>query len=464
VYVARAVELDRLVAVKRAHPHLFEEPGSREALLSEARLAARIRHANVASVHDVEETDDELFLVMDYVEGTSLSELLETARLVDGPLAPRVALRILLDAAQGLAAVHDLVGDDGQPFGMVHRDVSPQNVLVGRDGTSRIADFGLARLSASRDASRTTGTLEGKLAYLAPELLEGRRYTPRSDLFALGVVAWEALSGRRLFRGENDADTLRRVMRTEIPSLAHAVPELGRSLDGILVRALANDPAARYPSVRTFAAELEARAVEAGLLGTSAEVAAALEQLLGDQLARRRAAVRSALLGGRGGDLTGRVPEGTASVHATLVAASEGRVFDGVTAADADATMPRFSESSGPSSAPEEDVTLAARSSGDVAALATPSGPEPGLEEHVDPDATLVDVDRTLPLGGRVSWLEGVRERWGAHPLARRARRLGPGGAAAVLVVGIALGALLARGCDTRDATTGDRPKVERSP
>src|SRR5262245_28626151 len=170
VYVGRrsgSVGFSRLVAIKRAHPHLLRAAGTREMLLREAGAASRIHHPNVVAVRDVEETGDELLLVMDYVEGASLAELLASDEDAQLELPSHIAVRILLDTCAGLSAVHTLRDDSGTPLGLVHRDVSPQNILVGIDGTSRLSDFGLAKVTAAT-MTRTTGILRGKLAYMPP--------------------------------------------------------------------------------------------------------------------------------------------------------------------------------------------------------------------------------------------------------------------------------------------------------
>ncbi len=295
VYVARRRDLARLVAVKRAHPHLLEDEAGRRALLEEARIASRMRHANVTSVHDVEETADDLFLVMDYIEGASLSELVEASRSKRWPIPAAAAVRIALDVCAGLRAVHELVGDDGRPLGTVHRDISPQNVLVGLDGTSRLTDFGLARLAPSLEASRTTGVLQGKLAYVAPEVLEGARCDVKSEIFSLAVVIWESLAGRRLFRAATEAETLRRLLVDPAPRLSHVAPEVGPALDELLARALEKDPARRQSSVRVFAQSLEDAARDAGLIGTSSDVTDAVDVLVGDKLERRRTLLSTTL-------------------------------------------------------------------------------------------------------------------------------------------------------------------------
>lgn len=288
VYVGRvsgSVGFSRLVAIKRAHPHLRDDPRARAALIREATLASRVHHANVVVIQDVEETEEELLLVMDYVEGGALSDMLDAS---DAPLAAPVALRILLDACAGLAAVHAMTDEAGRDVGMIHRDVSPQNILVGIDGTARLTDFGLARLTEV--SSSASATVKGKIAYMAPEYIEGAPPTRPCDVFSMGVVVWETLSGRRLFRGSNDADTLRRVVSTAVPriSTVAGVPE---PFDAVLARALAKDPSKRYRSIAAFN---EAFADVARLVGvaTAGEVGALVRQLVGRTLARRRETVR----------------------------------------------------------------------------------------------------------------------------------------------------------------------------
>ena len=294
VYIGRPAGSEgtsQLVAIKRAHAHLTNDLAARRALLEEARVAARIHHPNVAAVHDVDETDEDLLLIMDYVEGASLAELIDVSP--GKPLPPRVAARIALDTCAGLLGVHELAGDDGQPLGLVHRDVSPQNVLVGVDGTARLADFGLAKLAESFNATRTAGPMQGKLAYLAPEYVNGAPFDAGCEVFALGVVVWETFAGRRLFRGANDADTLRRVLRTPAPSLTQAAPSVSQ-LAAVVAKALEKQPSRRHESVRAFSSALEAIARRHKCIGTSSEVGACVRAMVGANLGRRRALLRVA--------------------------------------------------------------------------------------------------------------------------------------------------------------------------
>jgi serine/threonine-protein kinase len=296
VYVGRArgsAGFERLVAIKRAHPHLREDPRARRALVREARLSSRIHHANVVSILDVEESEHELLLVMEYVEGASLAELLEAGARAGSPMPPAIAVRILLDACEGLTAAHACTDERGAPLGLVHRDVSPQNVLVGLDGTARIADFGLARPAEPTNVSTTA--VKGKIAYLAPEYVEGADFTARCDVFSMAVVAWETLAGERLFRGTNDADTLRRVLaQTPLP-VGHLVPALGRAFDTALARALDKRPERRTPTMEAFATDLGRAARALGLGATPAEVGRLVGVRFGGALEARRALVRACL-------------------------------------------------------------------------------------------------------------------------------------------------------------------------
>jgi eukaryotic-like serine/threonine-protein kinase len=270
-----APEVRPIVAIKRPHQHLLRDRGFRDAFIHEAQIAARIHHANVVGVRDVVVTGERIDLVMEYVEGVSLAELKVT---------PAVALRIVLDACAGLHAAHELADEDGKPLGLVHRDVSPQNILVGLDGVSRVTDFGVAKSLESGARATTEGALKGKVSYMAPEYIDGRAVDRRADVFALGVVLWEALAGEKLFGGRNDAEILGKVAQAKIPRL----PEFP-DLDPIIARALDRVPEARWPTARAFANALE----EAMPPATYEQVGATVRAAAGTELADRRRRVRS---------------------------------------------------------------------------------------------------------------------------------------------------------------------------
>ena len=302
VYVGRArgsMGFSQLVAIKEPHPHLLDDPQYRKELVAEARLASLIHHVNVVDVRDVYVASDDVHgrqirLVMDYIEGASLGELLVAASRAGEKLPARVVMRVVLDACAGLHAAHELVDEKGRAVGLVHRDVSPQNLLVGVDGATRVSDFGVAKATAM--ATTNSGSLKGKLAYMSPEYVQGRAIDRRVDVFAIATVAWEALAGKRLFRGENDVDTAQRILSRDAPPLSKEAPELA-AFDGVLETALAKNPDGRFSTTQAFASALESVAQSRGLVAGHAEVAAIVKKLAGPQLESRRAQVRDKLAG-----------------------------------------------------------------------------------------------------------------------------------------------------------------------
>ncbi len=296
---AGALGFRQLVAIKRPHQHLADDPAFVEALLAEAKIAARLRHANAVDVRDVEVDANGVQLVMDWVEGASLSDLIRAWQKEPPPAPHAVAIRVVLDACEGLRALHELTSEeDGRLLGCVHRDVSPANILVGLDGVGRITDFGLARPLLAVDKTTSEGALRGKLGYMAPEYIAGRPIDQRVDVFATGVVLWEALARKRLFRGENDAETLERVQRHEAPRLVDVAPAIGDSaaaLDALLARALAKEPAARIGSIAELGEALEAIARESGIVATHAMVRESFGTSLRATIEARRRELQQAL-------------------------------------------------------------------------------------------------------------------------------------------------------------------------
>ena len=243
VYLARATGsagFERVVAVKVIHPHLAAEQEFVDMFLDEARIAAKIHSPHVAGILDLGEDAGFYYMVLEYIDGETLSALLRQLRPGDQRLPLAAALQILADACEGLVAVHNLRDPDGRPYGLVHRDMSPQNLIITFDGWTKIVDFGLVKATGLRNSH--TGHLRGKLAYMAPEQVKGRALSARTDLFALGVILWEMLTGRRLFAGEGDAETLDNVVRCEVPPLAEVRPDLPPGVDALLRRALAREP------------------------------------------------------------------------------------------------------------------------------------------------------------------------------------------------------------------------------
>ena len=248
---------EKLVALKRIHPHLARDPRFATMFLDEARIAARIHHPNVCGVHEFGEVEGVYYLTMPYLVGEPLHRVLREAARTTAALRderPWMIARLVVDACEGLHAAHELRDEAGQLLEVVHRDVSPQNLFVGYDGTARVLDFGVAS-ARHRHYQTSTGEVKGKFAYLAPEQLEGKTADRRVDVWALGVVLWEGLAGQRLFARENMAASVRAVSQDPIPPLSDFV-DLPDELQHVVDRALARDRDARYATTREMGRDL----------------------------------------------------------------------------------------------------------------------------------------------------------------------------------------------------------------
>ena len=277
-----AVGFSRTVAVKRLHPQYAKDPDFVSMFLDEARLAARIRHPNVVSTLDVVPLDDEVFLVMEYVHGEALSKLIRATRRQGEMVPPRVAVAIMAGALHGLHAAHEAKSEQGVPLNIVHRDISPQNVLVGTDGASRVLDFGVAK-AAARVTSTRDGQMKGKVAYMAPEQLRGKGVDRRTDVFAAGIVLWETLTGRRLFDGDDPGEIMAKLLQAEIPTPSSVEASVPAHLDPIVMQALARDPEARFPTARDMAIALE----HAGPIAMAREVGEWAERIGEETIGKR---------------------------------------------------------------------------------------------------------------------------------------------------------------------------------
>ncbi|MDB4994586.1 MAG: serine/threonine protein kinase, partial [Myxococcaceae bacterium] len=256
-------------------------------LLDEAMLAVRIKHPNVVPVLDVDDDPLGLFLVMEYIEGDTLAGLRRKGLAQSQPLPRNVGLRILLDALAGLHAAHEIKDDAGMPLDLVHRDFSPQNILVGLDGVAKLTDFGIAKAS-SRLSETRTGLVKGKISYMAPEQARSQMLDRRCDVWAAGVIAWELLSERRLYATDNDVGTLLKVVSEEPPLLRTVAPDLSPEIEAAVKHALTIDLSRRVASAQAFARELSAACQAAGLLADHEQVAGYLATLVGARLRERR--------------------------------------------------------------------------------------------------------------------------------------------------------------------------------
>ncbi len=253
----------RAVALKVLRAHLRPLPAVVERFTREARLAATLRHPNLVPVTDFGVHDEIAYLAMDLVDGPDLRRASLAGMRAGRPLPPWLAVHVAIQVCRGLAHAHRQIALDGRPLGLVHRDVSPQNILLSRNGEVRLTDFGIATAAWAAEES-VSGTLQGKFAYLAPEQVEGQPADRRADIFALGVVLWELLAGRRLFLAPTDAETLARVRRCEAPLPPDPrPPSVPEALWAPLAGALARSPEARYDDADAMAAALAAACPEA---------------------------------------------------------------------------------------------------------------------------------------------------------------------------------------------------------
>jgi len=279
----------RVVAIKKLHPQFARDPDFVTMLLDEARMASRIRHPNVVPTLDVIEDGAELLLAMEYVDGEALSRLLEVAREQSEKVPLEVAVAIVAGVLHGLHAAHEAVTSGGEPLELVHRDVSPQNVLVGVDGVARLLDFGVAKAIGRSHVTRE-GQLRGKLPYMAPEQLRGEAVTRQSDIWGASAVAWEVLTGRRLFDGDTEPRVYGQVASGKIPAPSSLDPAVSKELDRIVLRGLSRAPGLRFATAREMALALE----DCVRPATAAEVGVWVRRLAGPVVAER--AVRLAAI------------------------------------------------------------------------------------------------------------------------------------------------------------------------
>jgi serine/threonine protein kinase len=300
VYLARregAGGFERLSAIKILHEHLAEDDTFVTMLLDEARTAAHIHHPNAIGIDDVAESPVGHYLVMAYVDGFNLAQIMTEPTLSENDRI-RICARLIVDAANGLHAAHQAKNPRGEKLGIVHRDVSPQNVLVGTDGMGRIVDFGIA-LAASRIAASRPGTLKGKPQYMAPEQARGEPCDARTDVFALGVILWEALTLERLFYGEMDVAILVQVMDCIVPDPRERNPRAPAALSDVAMKALSKRREDRYASARELAVAVE-KAGAAGLIAATSEVEETLARVFGAEMALKDEAVRRHLASSTG--------------------------------------------------------------------------------------------------------------------------------------------------------------------
>jgi serine/threonine-protein kinase len=299
VYRAESAGLEgfkKIVAIKRVLPHLSEKKQFIGMFLDEARVSAHLSHSNCVQVFDIGVGDNTYFIVMEYVDGADLKGVIEFRRKHNLPFPVEEACLICVRICEGLAYAHELTDSKGESLHIVHRDMSPPNVLITRFGEVKIVDFGLAKANSQLERSEP-GIIKGKFSYLSPEAAKGGTVDARTDIFAVGIILWELLAGRRLFLGESDLETVRMVQSARVPSLRQINPAVPVELEQVLMRALTEDPAERYQRARDFGAALNELLFRLGRSVSSFDIAELVDPIRKEREQKRRAQKRQSIIG-----------------------------------------------------------------------------------------------------------------------------------------------------------------------
>ena len=268
----------KTVAIKRVLPHLSEKKQFIGMFLDEARVSAQLSHSNCVQVFDIGVGDNTYFIVMEYVDGADLKGLIEHRKKSAIPFPVEEACLICVRICEGLSYAHELTDNNGESLHIVHRDMSPPNVLITRFGEVKIVDFGLAKANSQLEKSEP-GIIKGKFSYLSPEAAQGLPVDGKTDIFAVGIILWELLAGRRLFMGETDLETVRMVQQAKVPSIRQFNPKVSVELERVMMKALAGDPAARYQTARDFGRDLNNMLFHMGRAVSSFDIAQLVEPI-----------------------------------------------------------------------------------------------------------------------------------------------------------------------------------------
>ncbi|QRN99331.1 serine/threonine protein kinase [Archangium violaceum] len=286
VFLARQkgpVGFQKLLVVKRLLPHLSEDPDFIKMFLDEGRIAGYLNHPHVAQIYDLGDVDGVLYIAMEYVQGEAVSHVNARANHRKGGLPLGLKCRIIADAAAGLDHAHQARSPSGRRLGLIHRDVSPQNVLVSFTGNVKLIDFGVAK--ASGKLSQTiVGTIKGKHAYMSPEQARGEELDARSDVYGLGIVLYELLASQRLFKRDSDMATLKAVVGAKVPPPSEAVPGVPKTLDAVVMKALARRREERFQSAGEFQLAIEDFLLAERLPGTHAHLTGFMRDLYAAEL------------------------------------------------------------------------------------------------------------------------------------------------------------------------------------
>ncbi len=290
IFLARqkgAGGFEKLLVVKRVLPHLAEDQEFVDMFFDEARIAAALNHPNIAQIYDLGDVDGTFYLAMEFVQGDSLRGVNDRADAELGGMPLALKCRVIADAAAGLDFAHRARTASGRPLGLIHRDVSPQNILVGFNGAVKLIDFGVAK-AANKLSNTATGTIKGKYAYMSPEQARGQDLDHRSDIFGLAIVFYEVLTSSRLFKRETDMATLKAVVGANIPPPSTVTKGIPKRLDAIILKALARNREERYQTAGEFQLAIEEFLVQERLAGTSAHLSAFVQSLYAEEISEER--------------------------------------------------------------------------------------------------------------------------------------------------------------------------------
>jgi serine/threonine protein kinase len=276
------VGFERTLAIKRILPHLMADADFVSMFVDEAKIAVQLTHSNIAQIHDLGWHDGAYFIALEYVHGRDLRAITMAEHARGGAVPLPIACAVAMKVAEALDYAHRAEGRDGRPLRVIHRDVSPQNLLVSYDGEVKVIDFGLAK-AAGRTHHTAAGILKGKLAYLSPEQASSEPVDYRSDIYALGIVLWELLTGQRLFLRDNDVDTVTAVKLAEVPSPRSLASDVPFELDAIAMRALDRSPAQRYQRAQELHDALEAYLYQRGEIITRKRLATYMRELFPEE-------------------------------------------------------------------------------------------------------------------------------------------------------------------------------------
>src|SRR3954463_3299585 len=286
VYLARQRGIDgfsKLLVIKTLLPHLCEDEEFITMFKDEARVTAQLIHPNICQVFEFDQVGGVFYMCMEYLRGEDLRRLWKACEQKGTPLRVPLICRVIADAAAGLDFAHSLRDQTGEPYHIVHRDISPQNILITFEGGVKIIDFGVAK-AAGRAQHTRTGALKGKYSYMSPEQVAGANVDNRSDIFALGIVIHELLTGRRLFKADSDVQTLARVRECVVPPPSRLNPQLPAGLDALVLKSLAKNPDDRYKTAQEFRLAIEDWLIQGRMSASSAHLAEFLKTIYAERL------------------------------------------------------------------------------------------------------------------------------------------------------------------------------------